>query len=171
MGDGFLPAVVSKTWFVTWIWKVPAMHVGSMRFLCVFVCIWLWEWTWTDSQSAGMMESGELKERQATIIDNHHRSNKSKRFIANGGFEYIYIYMCLCVHLAILFSSIHFMDIHRAILIYLSHLINVRQEKCMICWEWPATDTKNGFFLQNFLDHSNRMIYSRFFFVRLFFII
>lgn len=93
-------------------------YVGSLKFLCI--CAFGCE-NEMNSQPAYMMESGEVKERRATITDNHHRSNKSKRFIANGGFEYIY--------LAILFSSIHSTNVHEIILIHLNHFINVRQEK------------------------------------------
>lgn len=49
------------------------------------------------------------------------------------------------VHVAILLSSIHSTDIHETILIYLSHLINVRQEKCVwYVWELPARLWETG---------------------------
>lgn len=79
--------------------NMKGAYVGSHS-VCVFFISVFVHLTEMNSQSDSMMESAELKERRATIIDNHHRSNKSKRFIANGGFEYIY--------LAILFGfSIH----------------------------------------------------------------
>lgn len=58
-----------------------------------------------NSRSVSMMESRELKERRVTIIDNHHRSNKSKRFIANGGFG---ISLRHSLHLAILFGFTYY---------------------------------------------------------------
>lgn len=79
-------------------------HVGSLTevipifslCICAFDCEN--EMKWTINRFPWWNQESRKKDGQP--LDNHHRSNKSMRFIANGGFEYIY--------LAILFGfSIH----------------------------------------------------------------
>lgn len=105
--------------------NMKGAYVGSHS-VCVFFISVFVHLTEMNSQSDSMMESAELKERRATIIDNHHRSNKSKRFIANGGFEYLYDHF------------VRSYSFYVSILIYLSHLINVRQEVYVKRLESPA---------------------------------
>lgn len=102
-------------------------HVGSLSevipifslCICAFDCEN--EMKWTINRFPWWNQESRKKDGQP--LDNHHRSNKSKRFIANGGFEYIY--------LAILFGSLFIRQLvtHEAILIYTSHLINIPTRK------------------------------------------
>lgn len=73
----------------------PVRSLAFYYFKCVFCtvdCVSVYVRLNIEQQSIGLlvMESGELRKKDGqAIIDNNHRSNKSKRFIANGGFEYI----------------------------------------------------------------------------------
>lgn len=101
--------------------------------LCL-CCSWLLEWNEMNrnGQSIGFHDGIKLKEIRATIIDNHHRWNKSKRFIADGGLEYLWPFCS--IPLILLYKS----TMHEMILIYLMRLINVRQDRCIVSWESPV---------------------------------